>query len=71
MSTNISVLTRPFSAINSPDFDICDRRYGAGLDIPRCDVAAGRLDQGSTTTTYQVSEQEGPHTLPRRLEYGR
>lgn len=70
MSTNLSVLTHPLSSSNSPDFDICDRRYGTNLDIPRCDVAAARLDFGSSKITYHISDREGPHTLPQRTEYG-
>lgn len=70
MPANVSVLAYPFSASNSPDFEICDRRYGVHLDIPRCDVAAGQLDLGSASTTYEVNRQEGPHTLPRSLDYG-
>ena len=72
MTTNLSVLTlpRPFGTPTVPDFDICDRRYGMNLDIPRCDVAAGRLDFGSASTTYYISDQGGHHTLPRSVDYG-
>ncbi|KAL8996660.1 MAG: hypothetical protein Q9169_003884 [Polycauliona sp. 2 TL-2023] len=72
MALNCSLLTlpRPLGTPTLPDFDICDRRYGMNLDIPRCDVAASRLDAGSASTTYQISDQEGPHVLPRSIDYG-
>lgn len=72
MAANCSVLThpRPFGTPTLPDFDICDRRYGMNLDIPRCDVAASRLDVGSASTAYQISDRAGPHTLPQSINYG-
>lgn len=70
MASNLSVLVRPFGAPDAPDFDICDRRYGLNLDIPRCDVAAGKLHHGSENTIYQINDQEGPQTLPLRIPYG-
>ncbi|KAL8791183.1 MAG: hypothetical protein Q9213_000140, partial [Squamulea squamosa] len=72
MAANTSVLTlpRPSDMPTLPDFDICDRRYGMNLDIPQCDVAAGRLDIGSARTTYHISDPAGPHTLPRSIDYG-
>lgn len=70
MSGNLSVLTLPLDAPNSLDFEICDRRYGRNLDIPRCDVAVSRLGFGSSSTTYYVGRQQGPHTLPQTLNYG-
>lgn len=70
MATNLSVLTLPWSPPNLADFDICDRRYGLNLDIPQCDVAAGRLDIGSESIEYRVTDREGPHTLPNSISYG-
>ncbi|KAL8985580.1 MAG: hypothetical protein Q9177_004396 [Variospora cf. flavescens] len=70
MSGNLSVLTLPLDAPNSLDFEICDRRYGTNLDIPRCDVAVSRLGFGPSSTTYHVGRQQGPHTLPQTLNYG-
>lgn len=70
MAANLSVLTHPYTTPDPPDFGICDRRYGVKLDIPQCDVAAGRLDFGSASTEYRISDQEGLHTLPRSIEYG-
>ncbi|CAO1602366.1 hypothetical protein XANCAGTX0491_005979 [Xanthoria calcicola] len=72
MAANCSVLTqpRPFGLPTHPDFDICDRRYGMNLDIPRCDVAANRLDVGSASTIYRISGQAGPGTLPQSMNYG-
>lgn len=72
MAANCSVLThpRPFGVPTHPDFDICDRRYGMNLDIPRCDVAANRLDVGSASTIYRISDQAGPGTLPQIINYG-
>lgn len=72
MAANCSVLTRPrpFGLPTHPDFDICDRRYGMNLDIPRCDVAANRLDAGSASTIYRISDQAGPGTLPQSINYG-
>ncbi|KAI4273236.1 MAG: hypothetical protein LQ337_004769, partial [Flavoplaca oasis] len=71
MAVNHSVLTLPRPFISPlPDFDICDRRYGMKLDIPRCDVAASRLDVGSASTSYHVSDQAGPQTLPQSINYG-
>ncbi|KAL8712854.1 MAG: hypothetical protein Q9220_003062 [cf. Caloplaca sp. 1 TL-2023] len=58
MAANLSVLTLPFTAPSAPDFDICDRRYGMGLDIPQCDVVVGRMDIGSESTTYQLIDIE-------------
>ncbi|KAL8798690.1 MAG: hypothetical protein Q9200_007721 [Gallowayella weberi] len=59
MAANLSVLVRPYGATHPQDFDICDRRYGTNLDIPRCDVAVARLDSGPARIPYRISDQEG------------